>query len=340
MTDTRQPLLEVDRVTRWHPLKRSVVPAWRTHVKAVSNVSLSVYPGETLGIVGESGCGKSTLARTIVGLHKPRSGRVLYNGKQISGLSSRRMMPVRREVQLMFQDPFTSLNPRRRVGSIIAEPLVVHGVGDRAARRRRVHELLEMVGLRSEYAQRYPVEFSGGQRQRISLARALALSPRLLICDEPVSALDVSIQAQIVNLLGDLKKELGLTLVFIAHDLSVVRHVSDRVAVMYLGRLMEIGDADAVFTAPQNPYTAALSSATMAPDPHQGRRQRRILLVGDVPSPVDPPKGCVFSGRCPKVQPLLCRWERPLMRDASGAGMQEAACHYPLLPDELTSVPV
>ncbi len=301
----------------------------RPVVHAVDGVSLDVRRGETLGVVGESGCGKSTLGRCLVRLTDLTSGTVEYAGQDITTLSRRRLRPVRRDLQLVFQDPYASLNPRRRVGDVVAEPLEVHGFGTPAVIRRRVAELFDVVGLSAAHVDRYPHEFSGGQRQRIGIARALAMDPQLIVADEPVSALDVSIQAQVLNLFADLQDDLGLTYVFIAHDLGVVRHVSDRIAVMYLGEVVEVADADPLYDAPAHPYTEALLSA--APEIDDGTEvapRERIVLTGDVPNPVDKPKGCPFNPRCPYAQDR-CRVERPVLREVAPGRF--AACHLPLV---------
>ncbi|PTW60600.1 oligopeptide/dipeptide ABC transporter ATP-binding protein [Breoghania corrubedonensis] len=292
-------------------------------VRAVDGVTLGVRRGETLSIVGESGCGKSTLARLLVRLIKPTSGGILYQGRDISALSEREMRALRRDLQFVFQDPFSSLNPRMTVGAIIEEPMRVHRIGTRAERRRRVRELLARVGLRPEFADRYPHEFSGGQRQRIGIARALASGPTVLIGDEPVSALDVSIQAQVINLLEDLKEEFDLTLILIAHDLAVIRHMSDRVAVMYLGEIVELADTDALYDRPHHPYTQALMRAIPVPSPHA--RDMVAELTGDVPSPLAPPSGCRFHTRCPHATEL-CAQKKPHL-EASGDN-RFVACHH------------
>jgi oligopeptide transport system ATP-binding protein len=323
---TGEVLLEARDVVKHFPVRRPALSRGPVeHVHAVDGVSLEVRAGETLGVVGESGCGKSTLGRSLVRLHELTSGTVRFDGVDISGLSRRELRPHRRQMQMIFQDPYASLNPRKRVGQIVGEPLRIHGVG-RDAARERVRELLEVVGLLPDHVDRYPHEFSGGQRQRIGVARALALRPRLIVADEPVSALDVSIQAQVVNLLDDLQDEFGLTYVFIAHDLGVVRHVSDRIAVMYLGVIVELGTADDVCARPRHRYTEALLSAVPVIDPERSHARKRIVLTGDVPSPVDPPSGCRFHPRCPHATEICAR-ERPPMVDHGGGHL--AACHHP-----------
>jgi oligopeptide/dipeptide ABC transporter ATP-binding protein len=296
-------------------------------VHAVDGVSLDVRSGETLGIVGESGCGKSTLGRLLVRLHEPTAGTIRFDGRDITSLSRRRLRPFRREMQMIFQDPYASLNPRKRVGQILADPFLIHGELSRAETRRRVGTLLETVGLSPDHVNRYPHEFSGGQRQRIGVARALALNPKLIVADEPVSALDVSIQAQVINLLDDLQHDFDLTYVFIAHDLGVVHHVSDRIAVMYLGVIVEIGPSDELFLKPVHPYTEALLSAIPAIEGEDEVRRERIVLEGEVPSPVAPPAGCRFHPRC-RYATDICRTERPPLVE-HGRG-RFAACHHPL----------
>ena len=292
-----QPILETDHLQMHFPVKGGIFRRAVASCKAVDGVSLSIAPGETLGLVGESGCGKSTLGKTIARLYEPTGGSVKFEGTELAGLPRSELRPFRREIQMIFQDPYESLNPRHTVGAIIEEPFVIHQMGTREERRQWVADLLEKVGLPAAAAQRYPFEFSGGQRQRIGIARALALKPRLIICDEPVSALDVSIQSQILNLLMELQRDLGLSYLFISHDLAVVKHISDRIAIMYLGKLVEMGDSAMVYENPRHPYTKALISAIPVPDPtHVPERQ---VLEGDVPSPIDPPPGCAFAPRCP-----------------------------------------
>ena len=321
-------LLRADKVRKYFPVPGGLLHGRAVHVRAVDDVSLDVRVGETLGLVGESGCGKSTLGRCLLRLHELTSGTVTFAGQDISGFTRRAMRPLRREMQMVFQDPYASLNPRKRVGNIIAEPLRIHRQGDRTAVRRRVGELMDLVGLSPEHANRYPHEFSGGQRQRVGVARALALHPRLIIADEPVSALDVSIRAQVINLLDDLQDTLGLTYVFIAHDLGVVRHVSDRIAVMYLGKIVELSPAEELYARPVHPYTEALLSAVPVPDPDAAAERKHIVLEGDVPSPVAPPPGCRFAPRC-RYATDVCRTEEPPLVQHGGTA-HLAACHHPL----------
>ena len=322
-----EPVLQATGVVKHFPVQRGVVFK-RTvgNVRAVDGVDLELHAGRTLGVVGESGCGKSTLAKLLVGLEPPTSGSIKVLGQEIGGLSARRIRPVRRDVQLVFQDPYTSLNPRMTVGDIVGEPFEIHtDVVPRRERGAAVKELLDMVGLSPDHVNRYPHQFSGGQRQRIGIARALALRPRVLVCDEPVSALDVSIQGQVINLLERLQDELGLAYVFIAHDLSVVRHIADEVAVMYLGKVVERGAGAEIYGGPRHPYTQALLSAVPVPDPALRGHREEIILQGDVPSPIDPPSGCRFRTRCWKAAER-CAEEVPGL-DAGG-GAHEAACFY------------
>jgi oligopeptide transport system ATP-binding protein len=328
------PLLQAEHVVKYFPIKRGIlIQREVARVHAVDDVSLEVQRGETIGLVGESGCGKSTFGRSIVRLFPLTDGRIIFDGQDISKLSRRNLRPVRRELQIIFQDPYASLNPRKRVGQIVGAPLAIHGIGDRKERKRQVQELLEKVGLSPEHYNRYPHEFSGGQRQRIGVARALALRPKLVIADEPVSALDVSIQAQVINLLADLQDEFDLTYVFIAHDLGVVRHVSDRIAVMYLGKIVELSPAEELYERPIMPYTEALLSAVPIPDPRESEARERIVLEGDVPSPINPPSGCRFHPRCRYATDICTNLEPPLVDYGNG---HLAACHHPLNVDKET----
>jgi oligopeptide transport system ATP-binding protein len=324
------PLVEIKHVKKYFPIRKGVLQREVARVHAVDDVSFSVQAGETLGLVGESGCGKSTLGRTIVRLLEPTAGEIIFQGQRIEDFSSRQLRPLRRQMQMVFQDPYASLNPRKRVGTIIDDPMKIHGLGDAKTRKARVEELLETVGLSPEHYNRFPHEFSGGQRQRIGIARALALRPRLIVADEPVSALDVSIQSQMLNLLEDLQNEFGLTYIFIAHDLGVVRHVSDRIAVMYLGKLVEVSPAEELYTRPIMPYTEALLSAVPIPDPDLAAARQRIVLEGDVPSPINPPSGCRFHPRCRYATQVCKEVEPPLVEYGNG---HLAACHHPLNVD-------
>ncbi|MFN8187929.1 MAG: oligopeptide/dipeptide ABC transporter ATP-binding protein [Gaiellales bacterium] len=339
-----QPLVEVENLVKRFPIHAGLLMRTVAHVHAVEEISFDILQGETLGLVGESGCGKSTTARLVLKLLDATSGTIRFDGKDISGYSRKQMRPLRREMQMVFQDPYSSLNPRQTIGEIIGAPFKIHGT--EGSSKRRVQDLMSRVGLNPEHFNRYAHEFSGGQRQRIGVARALALSPRLIVCDEPVSALDVSIQAQILNLLQSLQQDFDLTYLFISHDLGVVRHISDRIAVMYLGHIVEIGDATTLYEHPKHPYTAALLSAVPKGDVGQGVKRHRIVLRGDVPSPVNPPPGCPFHPRCPKARlvtgkadevPEPCRTEYPPLKHVAGGA--DVACWYPLEPgDDLERV--
>jgi oligopeptide/dipeptide ABC transporter ATP-binding protein len=325
-----RPLIDIKHVKKYFPIRKGVLQREVARVHAVDDVSVAVHEGETLGLVGESGCGKSTLGRTIVRLLEPTAGEIVFEGRRIEELGARQLRPLRREMQMVFQDPYASLNPRKRVGTIIGDPMKIHKLGDAATRKARVEELLETVGLSPEHYNRFPHEFSGGQRQRIGIARALALRPKLIVADEPVSALDVSIQSQMLNLLEDLQSEFQLTYIFIAHDLGVVRHVSDRIAVMYLGKIVELSPAEELYTRPIMPYTEALLSAVPVPDPDLAAARTRIVLEGDVPSPINPPSGCRFHPRCRYATQVCKEIEPPLVDYGNG---HLAACHHPLNVD-------
>jgi oligopeptide/dipeptide ABC transporter ATP-binding protein len=316
------PLIEVTNLKKHFPIRKGILGRTVGNVLAVDGVSFSINEGETLGLVGESGCGKTTVARTVLRLIEPTSGQITINGQEISGLSKAELRPLRRQMQIVFQDPFSSLNPRIRVGKIVGEPLKVHSVGDKSERQERVAQLFKRVGLRPEQINNYPHQFSGGQRQRVSIARALALDPRFIVADEPVSALDVSIQAQVINLLMDLQHELRLSYLFVSHNLAVVEHISHRVAVMYLGRIVEYADKTPLFENPLHPYTEALLAAVPLPDPSLSRVKHRV--TGDVPSPINPPSGCHFHPRCPIAEPR-CSIDPPLLREVSPG--RHVACH-------------
>ncbi|WP_046505159.1 ABC transporter ATP-binding protein [Streptomyces odonnellii] len=328
-----EPLLKVTGLVKHFPITKGVLKRKVGAVQAVDGLTFDVRPGETLGVVGESGCGKSTMGRLITRLLEPTGGKVEFEGRDITHLSTGAMRPMRRDVQMIFQDPYGSLNPRHTIGGIVGTPFKLQGIQPEGGVKKEVQRLLELVGLSPEHYNRYPHEFSGGQRQRIGIARALALNPKLVVADEPVSALDVSIQAQVVNLLDDLQKELGLTYVIIAHDLSVIRHVSDRIAVMYLGKIVELADRTSLYESPKHPYTKALLSAVPVPDPsRRGGKSDRILLKGDVPSPIKPPSGCRFHTRCWKATEVCRTTEPPLIQLAPG---HQAACHHPEnVPDQ------
>ncbi len=327
MSSTNGNLIEVENLKMYFPIRSGLVLDRHIgDVRAVDDVSFEIRRGETLGLVGESGCGKSTVGRTLLRLYKPTAGRIVFDGQDITELGERELQPLRRRMQIVFQDPFASLNPRHSIGRIVGEPLRVHDLTRGRSTAARVRELLETVGLPADAGSRYPHEFSGGQRQRIGLARALALNPDFVVADEPVSALDVSIQAQIVNLMEELQSEFGLTYLFIAHDLAVVRHISDRIAVMYLGWIVEVSPAEELYESPMHPYTISLLSAVPIPDPEVERQREAILLPGDLPSPANPPAACRFHTRCPYIQPTRCRDETPPLRELGSGHL--VACHW------------
>jgi len=322
-----EPLLHVENLQKYFPVTRGIIFQRQVGaVKAVDGLSFSVNKGETLGLVGETGCGKSTTGRLLTRLLEPSEGRITFDGRDITHLSRKAMRPLRKDIQIIFQDPYSSLNPRHTIGTIVGQPFKLQKVQTESGVKKAVQDLLALVGLNPEHYNRYPHEFSGGQRQRIGIARALALRPKLIVCDEPVSALDASVQAQVINLLDDLQEEFDLTYVFIAHDLSVVRHISDRVAVMYLGKIVEVGDRISLYEHPMHPYTHALLSAVPVPDPDREHARERILLTGDVPSPLNPPPACRFHTRCWKAQSLCTQVEPPLVEVQPG---HEVACHFP-----------
>jgi oligopeptide/dipeptide ABC transporter ATP-binding protein len=324
-----EPLLTVENLEKHFPITRGIIFQKEIgRVRAVDGVSFNVNKGETLGVVGESGCGKSTMARCVMRLLDPTGGRITFDGQDITNIKGNDLFKVRREMMMVFQDPYASLNPRKRVGSIVGEALEVHKMGTAAEIKRKVQDLLEVVGLNPEHYNRFPFEFSGGQRQRIGVARALAVRPKLIVCDEPVSALDVSVQAQILNLLKRLQREFDLTYVFIAHDLDVVRHISNRVAVMYLGKVVELGSGSQLYDRPLHPYAGALLSAVPVPNPNVARSRKPIVLEGDVPSPINPPSACRFHPRCPRFQEGVCDVEEPLLTEREAG--HEVACHFPL----------
>lgn len=316
--------MEVKNLCKYFEVSKGFIKKQTKVLKAVDNVSLNIKKGETLGLVGESGCGKTTTGRTIIKLYQPTSGSIYFKGKDITNIREKDMLPIRKDIQMIFQDPYASLNPRMTVSELITESMIVHNMYSKKERKERLHELLNVVGLNTEHANRYPHEFSGGQRQRIGIARALAVEPEFIICDEPISALDVSIQAQIVNMLEDLQKELDLTYLFIAHDLSMVKHISTNMAVMYLGNIVEIAESNELYSHPEHPYTKSLLSAIPIPDPKVSREKNRIMLEGEIPSPLNPPSGCRFHPRC-RFKKDICMKQQPKLKDYGGGHM--IACH-------------
>lgn len=319
-----QPLVKIQNLKKYYPIKKGILSKTVGHVKAVDGLDFSIYSGETISLVGESGCGKSTTGRAIVKLDPPTDGKVLFEGRDMAAIQNKELRKIRTDMQIIFQDPYSSLNPRKRIGDLLAEPLIAHRLATKEEASKKVDRMLEIVGLTKFHKSRYPHEFSGGQRQRVGIARALMLNPKLIVCDEPVSALDVSIQAQVLNLLKDLQKEFNLTYLFIAHGLGAVKYISDRIAVMYLGKIVEIGKTEEIFKNPKHPYTQVLLSAYPIPNPHL-RNRERIVVEGDVPSPANPPNGCRFHTRCPMAQ-AMCKEKEPLLDGAN----HSVACHFPL----------
>ncbi|NRG25818.1 dipeptide ABC transporter ATP-binding protein [Bacillus circulans] len=319
-----QPLVKIQNLKKYYPIKKGILSKTVGHVKAVDGLDFSIYSGETISLVGESGCGKSTTGRAIVKLDPPTDGKILFEGRDMAAIQNKELRKIRTDMQIIFQDPYSSLNPRKRIGDLLAEPLIAHRLATKEEASKKVDRMLEIVGLTKFHKSRYPHEFSGGQRQRVGIARALMLNPKLIVCDEPVSALDVSIQAQVLNLLKDLQKEFNLTYLFIAHGLGAVKYISDRIAVMYLGKIVEIGKTEEIFKNPKHPYTQVLLSAYPIPNPHL-RNRERIVVEGDVPSPANPPNGCRFHTRCPMAQ-AMCKEKEPLLDGAN----HSVACHFPL----------